>query len=121
MVAEEVFRVPEIERGPEKQPGHTCVPHFPEATIAGVDPAPNDGEPVSPDLLAQVVIFGKKNARVKPAKRIETRFLEQHKHAGAEGTVQAGEILKKIVGDVQGFIEQTAIAAKDVGSEAFQV
>ena len=121
VVAEEVFGVPEIEGGPEKQPGDAGVAHFLETAIGGVDAAADNGELVSLNLLAKVVVFGEKNSGIESAQRIETRLFKQHEHSRAKGFVQSGEILKEVIADVEGFIEPAALVTNDVGGHALQV
>jgi hypothetical protein len=97
------------------------VTHFLEAAIGGEDAARNNRKPAALYLLAQVIILGEKNFRIEAAESIEARLLEEHEHTGAEGLVQARQILEEVVADVESFIEPAAVAANDVRGHALQI
>jgi hypothetical protein len=90
--------------------------HLLEAAIGGVDAAANDAEAFALHLLAEQVVFCKKNLFMETAEFAEFLHVEQHEHAGGEGMMELREVLEEIIARVKQLVDPTASTAKNVRS-----
>jgi hypothetical protein len=121
VVAEEMAGVPEIHRGEEEKPDYASAAHFLKPPIGRIHSSANDTKLASSHLLAQKVVFGEVYLFVKTLQFVKAPFIEKHEHAGAEWLMQAGQVLKEIVAEINPFIEPVALAANDIRGNAMQV
>src|SRR5205085_11739880 len=94
--------------------------HFLEAAIGCVDTTSHNPEPARLHLAAKQVIFRKIDALVEAAEIAEFCRLKHHEHAGTEGAMQVGKVLKEIVDRVEQLIHHAA-AAENVRCKAVEI
>src|SRR5271165_1285432 len=95
--------------------------HLLEAAIRGVDTAAHDAESTPCHLLAQQIIFRKRDLLVKAAQLMKLFRIEQHEHPGRKGMVQARKVLKEIVARIKQFVDPVAVAANNVRSHTMKM
>jgi len=90
------------------------MPHLLEAPVRCVNTSADDSEALTPHLLGEQIVFGEEYLLVKSAKLAEFFHVEQHKHSRGEGMMEAREILKSIVAQVEQLVDPAAVSAKNV-------
>src|SRR6202049_40965 len=121
VVAQEIVRIPVVHGGSEEQARNPEVTHLLETSVGGVDSAANDTEAMSLHLLAEQVVLGEGDLLVKSAQFAKFLRLEQHEHAGSEGSMPTREVLTQIVAGVKQLVNPASVATQDICSYAMQV
>jgi len=121
VVAQEVALIPEIHGGPEEEPPYAQVAHPLKAPVGGIDTATNDGETLSPNFLAQAVIFSKLDLLVESAELPEFLAVEQHEHPCRKRTMQVGQVLEEVVAGIKQLVDPGSVLAEDVSSDTVEL
>lgn len=116
----EVFGVVAVEHGAEEEEGHVEVTGLLEAAVGGVDRAIDDGEAERGDLAGEVVVLCEESFFGEAAEGFEAGAIHEKEHAGAEGAVPGGEMLREVGGAIEEAVGECAGAAMDVYRGAVQ-
>jgi len=112
--------VPEIHCCKKEEPDYSPASHFLESPVRRIHSAADDAELASRHLLAQQIVFREVYLLVKTFQFVKSPLIEKHEHPGAERLMQAGQVLEKIVAEINAFIEPVTFAANDIRGDAMK-
>jgi hypothetical protein len=110
VIAQEIVLVPVVHCSFQEQPSHAQMSHLPESAVRRVNAAADDPKAFTLYLLAEQIIFGEGHLLVKSAELPELFHLKQHEHSRSKRMMQARQVLKEVVANIEQLIDPATIA-----------